>query len=298
MRVTTLTSYFQTSQSIGASLSRVQAEQAKVASGKQITAWSDDAPAASAVERYRAQEADWNSFQRSGNDAKSWLGAADGTLQSMSSIMTRVKQLAVSANSGALTGTSRAGIADELDQLRGELRDLANTTHLGRALFAGFGAQAVATDPVTGALSWAGDDGQVQRQVSPTITLQVNVSGKDLLGFNAPAGQDVFSTLTALSNAVRTGNSASVSSLQDVLESRHGDMLRALGTVGTTTNRVDAALTAGGTALTDLASRRSDLEDVDLADAVVKLNAAQAGYTAALGAASRANLPSLADFLK
>jgi flagellar hook-associated protein 3 FlgL len=298
MRVTTLTSYFQTSQSIGASLSRVQAEQAKVASGKQITTWSDDAPAASAVERYRAQEADWNSFQKSGNDAKSWLGAADGTLQSMSSIMTRVKQLAVSANSGALTATSRAGIADELDQLRGELRDLANTTHLGRALFAGFGAQAVATDPVTGALSWAGDDGQVQRQVSPTITLQVNVSGKDLLGFTAPAGQDVFSAMTALSNAVRSGNSTSVSAMQDVLESRHGDMLRALGTVGTTTNRVDAALTAGSTALTDLASRRSDLEDVDLADAVVKLNAAQAGYTAALGAASRANLPSLADFLK
>lgn len=297
MRVTTLTSYYLTSQSIGDSLSRVQTEQGKVASGKQLTSWSDDAPAASAVERYRSQEADWNSFQKSANDAKSWLGAADGTLQSMSSIMTRIKELAVSANSGALTGTSRAGIADELDQLRGELTDLANTTHLGRALFAGFGGQAVSTSS-TGAVTWSGDDGKVQRQVSPTITLQVNVSGKDLLGFNAPAGQDVFSALSTLSSAVRAGDTATVSSMQDVLEARHSDILRGLGTVGTTTNRVDAALTDGSSALTDLASRRSDLEDVDLADAVVKLNAAQAGYTAALGAASRANLPSLADFLK
>ena len=297
MRVTTLTSYYLTSQSIGASLERVQSQQAKVASGKQLTAWSDDAPSASAVERYRAQEADWNSFQKSANDAKSWLGAADGTLQSMSSIMTRVKELAVSANSGALTATSRAGIADELDQLRGELRDLANTTHLGRSLFAGFGAQAVATGS-GGALTWSGDDGKVQRQVSPTITLQVNVSGKDLLGFGAAPGQDLFSALSTLSAAVRTGDTATVSAQQDVLGARHDDILRALGTVGTTTNRVDAALTEGSSALTDLASRRSNLEDVDLADAVVKLNAAQAGYTAALGAASRANLPSLADFLR
>lgn len=297
MRVTTLTSYYTTSQAIGSSLSRFQDVQAKVSSQKQLTSWSDDAPAASAVERYRAQEADWASYAKSANDAKSWLGAADGTLQSMSSLMARVKQLAVSANSGALTSTSRAGIADEIDQLRGELRDMANTTVLGRSLFAGFGAEAVTTGP-TGAIAWAGDDGKVQRQVSPTITLQVNVSGKDVLGFNAPSGQDLFSALSTLSTAVRAGDTATVSSMQDVLQSRHDDILKGLGTVGTTTNRVDAALTDGSTALTDLASRRSDLEDVDLADAVVKLNAAQAGYTAALGAASRANLPSLADFLK
>ena len=35
-----------------------------------------------------------------------------------------------------------------------------------------------------------------------------------------------------------------------------------------------------------------------MADAVLQLSAAQASYTAALGAASKANLPSLADFLR
>jgi flagellar hook-associated protein 3 FlgL len=297
VRVSTLTSYYLTSQTLGDALTRVQQEQAKVASGKQLTSWSDDAPAASAVERYRSQEADWTSYQRSAHDAKSWLGAADGTLQAMSSIMVRVKQLAVSANSGALTATSRAGIADEIDQLKSELTDLANTTHLGRSLFAGFGAQAVTTSG-TGAVTWSGDAGLVQRQVSPTVTLTVNVSGKELLGFSAGAGQDLFSSLSTLSSAVRSGATATISASQDVLQARHDDILRGLGQVGTTSNRVDSALTSGSAALTDLAGRRSELEDVDLADAVVKLNAAQAGYTAALGAASRANLPSLADFLR
>lgn len=297
MRVSSISTYLTTSQSLASALERVQKEQAQVGSGRVLTRWSDDAPAASAAERYRAQEADWASYQRTATDAKGWLGSADGALQSMSSVMSRVKELAVSAANGSLTAASRRAIAEEVDQLRTQLRDLGNTTHLGRSLFGGFGANALATDPA-GPISWAGDGGAVQRQVSPTITLQVNVSGKDLFGFGATAGEDLFSQLTALSDAVSTNDVPALGTIQGTLQSRHEDILRGLGQVGTTTNRVDAAQTAGGVAVQDLASRRSELEDVDLADAVLKMSAAQAGYTAALGAASRANLPSLADFLR
>ena len=296
MRVSTLSTYLTTAQGLGEALSRVQQEQGRVASGKTLTRWSDDAAAAASAERYRAQESDWSSYRRTATDAKSWLGAADGALQSMSSVMTRVKQLAVSAVSGGLTTASRTAIADEVDQLRTELRDLANTTHLGRSLFGGFSSTAIATSGT--AMTWAGDDGAVQRQVSPTITLQVNLSGKDVLGFGAPAGEDVFSALSTLSTAVRAGDNAGVASAQGVLQNRHDDILKGLSQVGTTSNRVDTAYDAGGAALEQLAGRRSELEDVDMADAVLKLNAAQAGYTAALGAAARANLPSLAEFLR
>ncbi len=296
MRVSSISTYLTSSQSLGAALERVQRQQAQVGSGKTLTRWSDDAAAAASAERYRGQEADWTSFRRTATDAKSWLGTADGALQSMSFVLSRVKQLAVSAASGALTDASRKAVADELDQLKGELRDVGNTTHLGRSLFGGFGAAALTTD-AAGTVTYAGDDGEVKRQVSPTITLQVNVSGRDVFGFNAPPGEDLFSMLTSLSTAVRAGDSATIASSQTTLKARHDDVLRGLAQVGTTTNRVENAYDTGGVALQDLASRRSELEDVDLADAVLKMNAAQASYTAALGAASRANLPSLADFL-
>jgi flagellar hook-associated protein 3 FlgL len=297
VRVSSISTYLTTSQSLGTALERVQKEQAQVGSGKVLNRWSDDAAAASSVERYRAQEADWTSFQRTATDAKGWLGTADGALQSMSSIMSRVKELAVSAASGGLTSTSRKAIADEVDQLRGELKDVGNTSHLGRSLFGGFGASALTKDS-SGMVSYSGDDGAVNRQVSPTITLQVNVSGKDLFGFNAAAGQDLFSAMAALSTAVRSNDGAGIASVQTTLQARHDDILHGLAQVGTTTNRVETAYSAGSVAMQELASRRSELEDVDLASAILKMNAAQAGYTAALGAASRANLPSLADFLK
>ena len=301
MRVSTIGTYLTTSSSLGGALERVQRSQMQIASGKSITSWADDAPAATAAERYRSEEADWTSFQRIGTDAKSWLTAADGTLQSMSSLMSRVKELAVSAQSGGLSDSGRNAIADELDQLRTELRDLGNTQHLGRSLFGGFGAQALATNG-SGVVTYAGDNGQVSRQVSPTITLGVNVTGApggdDLFGFGKGAGQDVFSLLSTLSTAVRTKDAATIGGLQPALQDRQGDVLRGLARIGTSTNRVDTAADAASSALEGLATSRSQLEDVDLAKAVLEMNSAQAGYTAALGAAGRANLPSLADFLK
>lgn len=296
MRVSSLSQYLQTSQGLQSALGRVQQVQAQVSSGKTLTSWADDPASASAAERYRAEEADWATYQKSATDATSWLGAADGALQSMSTIMSRVKQLAVSAQSGALTTQSREAIASEIDQLRDQLKDLGNTTQLGRSIFGGFQPAALAQD-AAGNITFVGDAGQVKRQVSPTVTLDVNVSGSSVFGFTAGAGQDVFSQLSALSAATRSGNNAAVSAAQTTLEARHDDILKNLAQVGATTNRVESSQSTGSLAVQDLASRRSAVEDVDLADAVMRLSSAQAGYTAALGAASRANLPSLADFL-
>lgn len=295
MRVSSSSAYLQTVQGLGGALGRVQDVSRQLSSGKRINGWSEDAPAATAAGRYRAQEADWQSYRRVATDARGWLDTADGALQSMSTLLTRVRSLATSAVNGSLSSDGREAIAAEIDQLRSELKDLASTRHLGRPLFAGFG-QAAITTAADGSVTYAGDGGAVQRQVSPTITLQINVSGADMLGFTA--GEDAFSTLASLAAAVRAGDTGATRSGAAAVDRGQDRVLRALAEVGATANRVAAADRAGAVAGEDLAARRTELEDVDLAAAVLTLNSARAGYEAALGAASRANLPSLASFLR
>jgi len=297
MRVSTLSNYLTTTHGLGSALERVQQTREQVASGKTLTRWSDDPAAASAAERYRAEEADHTTYQRSAGDAQAWLGTADGALQSMSSILVRIKELAVSATNGSLTSASREAIAQEVEELRDQLRDLGNTTHLGRSLFGGFAPTALGTGP-GGVVTLTGDAGEVKRQVSPTITVTVNVHASEVFGFAAGAGQDLFSQLDQLASAARAGNTAAAGAAQSTLEARHGDILKGLAKVGAVTNRVHTAEAGGSAALQDLAERRSEVEDVDLADAVLRMSSAQAGYQAALGAAARANLPSLAEFLR
>ncbi|MDP9434139.1 MAG: hypothetical protein M3P93_02670 [Actinomycetota bacterium] len=296
MRVSTTSIYLTTSRGLGAALGRVQEVSEKLSSGRQVNAWSDDTPAATSATAYRAQEADWTSFARSVTDAKGWLDATDGTLQSMSSLLTRVRGLATSAVNGGLSSQARQAVGDEIEQLRTELRDLGQTRHLGRSLFGGFGEHALATDG-SGRVSYAGDDGAVRRQVSPTVVLPVNVGGRELFGFD-DSGADVFATLTELADVARSGDTTAMSGLQHRLEGHAAAVRNGLSKVGATYNQVDAAGQAGSVALQDIASRRTELEDVDIAEAVLKLNAAQASYQAALGAAAKANLPSLADFLR
>jgi flagellar hook-associated protein 3 FlgL len=300
MRVTTQSIYANTAAGLGAALSRVQEQSAKLASGKRVSTWSDDAPSAASAESLRSQEADLTSFASSGSDAKGWLDAADGSLQSMSSLLTSVRELATSAINGGLSDSNREAVAEQITQLRDQLRDLGKSTYLGRPLFGGFGGDsgtALGAD-AGGAVTWTGDSEPVRRQVSPTVVLKVNVDGKNLFGFDGSTPTDVFATLDALSSAVSSGDDAAVADLQTSLAGHADAVARGLAQVGATTNRVEQITTAGSTALVDLAARRSELEDVDIAEAVIKLNAAQAGYQAALGATAKANLPSLADFLK
>ncbi len=298
MRVTTSNIYLTSSVGLGAALGRVQDQSAKLSSGMAISKWSDDAPAAATAESLREQEADLTSFARSANDAKGWLESADGTLQSMSSLLTRVRELATSAVNGSLADSNREAVADEVTQLRDQLRDLGRTSYLGRPLFGGFGGTSGTALADTGnGVTWTGDSSPVRRQVSPTVVLQVNVDGRKLFGFDKP-GEDVFATLDGLARAVRSNDTGVIGAVQSRLAGAADAVGSGLSQVGATTNRIDAVLDAGSTSLVDLAARRSDLEEIDIAEAILKLNAAQAGYQAALGATAKSNLPSLADFLK
>jgi flagellar hook-associated protein 3 FlgL len=298
MRVTTSNIYLTSSTGLGTALGRVQEQSARLSSGKSVSKWSDDAPAAASAEALRAQEADLTSFNRSANDAKGWLDGADGALQSMSALLTHVRALSTSAVSGALSPSNRAAIAEEVTQMRSQLRDLGQSSYLGRPLFGGFGEAALSTDPDSGAVAFAGDSEPVRRQVSPTVLLRVNVDGQQLFGFDGGSGNDVFSTLDALSTAIAGNDTSQVGALQARLATHADAVGRSLAQVGATSNRVDTVTAAGSSQLVDLAARRSELEDIDLASAIITLNAAQAGYQAALGATAKANLPSLADFLK
>src|SRR3712207_4269338 len=205
MRVSTSSQYLLLAQNLNDSLSRVQQHQTTLSSGRRINRFSDDAVGTAAAMRMRSQERDWGAYQRAAEDASSFIGTTDGALQTMSNLLRRAKELAITAVNGAGNNEVRAAIASEIGDLRDQLRDISNTQHLGVAVFGGFEAKAVqevAGPPV----SWVftGDAGEVKRQVSPTVTVTINMNGAELLGFSA--GDDVFSVLNDLEAAAATGN--------------------------------------------------------------------------------------------
>lgn len=296
MRVTSTSSYASMRDSLATSLSRVNDLQSQLGTMRRINKPSDDPVGSTTALRYRAYEADQESYSQSADDALTRLSGSDTALQGMSSSLRKFRELAVSAANTSLSAEARESIAAEMDSLRDELADLANSSHNGQSLFGGHATTAVSQD-AEGVWHYAGDDGQVQRRVAQGTVMQVNIDGQAAFGFDQPEGQDLLSVLDRLSAAARTGDTAGLATGQTELADRTTGVLRALATTGAKVNAVESARSRGEQFIERITAERSSIEDIDLAQAILQLTAAQTGYQAALGAVAKANLPSLADFL-
>ena len=295
MRVTSTSAAAAMKQSLGATLERVNIVQEQLGTGRRINKPSDDPVGSTTALRYRSHESDQLAWQRSADDAVTWLGAADTALQSTSTTLRRAQDLAVLAGNGSLSDVARSAVKAELLSLRDELFDLANTQHGGQALFGGHSGSAVTRTGDT--FSYGGDDGRIVRKVGSTVDVQVNVSAKTAFGLDG-SGKDVFTVLTKLADAAGAGDQAAIAAQGTDLRAGFTRVLGALGTVGATTNRVEAARERSVAFVDQMRLERSNIEDLDLAEAILQLNSARNGYEAALGAVAKADLPSLANFLR
>jgi flagellar hook-associated protein 3 FlgL len=296
MRVPTHTLYTRLQQGLGASLGRVQTLQGQVATGQRITKLSDDPVGATTGLRLRGQETDWAAYQRTADDARAILGTADAALQSATSLVARVKDLAISARNGTYGPSERKAIAQEIQQVRDQLADTANTQYMGRAVFGGHQAQAVTQ--VDGKWQWASDTAApVRRQVSPAVTMDVAVDGRKAFG-GLDGTKSVFGVLDDLAASIEAGHTEGIVAGQTAIASRFDALTATLGEVGAMQNRVDAATQLGRSILEQVRTQRSQVEDVDLAEAMMQLNAAATGYQASLAAIAKGDMPSLASFLR
>jgi flagellar hook-associated protein 3 FlgL len=150
---------------------------------------------------------------------------------------------------------------------------------------------------VAGAWTYTGDSGAIQRRVGDQNQLTVNVTGDQVFGFSAGAGQDVFTMLDNLAAQVNAGNAAGASASVASVDTALGRVNQGLAQVGATGNRINQALTLNLSTAETIKSQLSAVQDVDLTEATMNLQTQQVAYQAALGALSKVLGPSLLDFI-
>lgn len=296
MRVTPTTQHRTVLEGLQTTISRVQRAQAELSSGKKINLYSDAPADATSTLRLRAEENDWVSFNKASDDGVAWLNTQDAALQHASALMRRARELAIDGANATSNAASREAMAAEIDGIREELAGVANSSFQGQPVFAGFAGQAVTL--VSGTYNWSGDNGAVQRRVSPDLLVQVNGNGQQIFGFTV--GQtDAFSTLSQLAANLRSGNTAALSTTDLThIDAASTNITNGLAATGARTSLIESAKTTGLSQIAVLKDARSSLEDVDIAEAALNMQLAQNGYQAALAAAARLDLPTLADFLR
>ena len=287
-----------TQMSMAAASARLQAGSARVAeltdqatTLRAIQKPSDDPVGTASSMQVRKEQAAAAQYSRNANDAAAWLATTDSALSGVYSVLNNVRDLSVrAANSGTMSDTDRDAFVTQFRSLKADLEARANTTYGTRSVFAGSSTAAVAYDPATG---WAASGTDVSRRVGDGTTVRVDTTGTAVFG----SGDDsVFGMIDSIVSDLQNGVN---------VNARIGDVDTALGTVrGAQADvgvRHAAALAAQDSlksATVSLESRRADIEDVDLAKAVLDLQVQQTNYQAALAVTAKVLQPTLMDYLR
>ncbi|MGV8910536.1 MAG: flagellar hook-associated protein FlgL [Propionicimonas sp.] len=269
--------------------------QQALSSGKQLNVPSDSPTGASQVLRLRGEIRAAQQFERNASDGVSVLSAQDSTLVGMSATTIRIRDLTVQGmNGGALSAEARTAIAKELVQLRDSLLGDANQTLGGRPIFGGATGEKNAYDRSTG--GFIGDlTTQVTRRISDTNVVRVDLPGPQ--AFGPAGGNDLFAIVDRIANDV-IANPSNLGADLDDLDTAMKTLQNAMADVGARSARIADGQTAAADRVISLKSGLSEVEDVDLPQAIMNQQAQQVAYQAALGATAKLIQPSLLDYLR
>jgi len=298
-RVTHQTVQRSTLANLQVNLSRIADLQGRLSGGKVITKPSDDPAGTASALRMRGDLRVTQQYQRNADDGVGWLTTVDASLQASVTALRQVRNLVVQgASTGASGPVPRAAIAAELEGLRDALLEQANSTYLGRPVFAGTTSAGHAYEVTPGdppTYEWLGHEaGSVQRRVGPATTVRADSDGRLAFG---DGDDSVFALIDRIVAELRAEDGEVGHFLADI-DVRMEKMLAELADVGARYKQLTAAQVATEEAMVGLKGQIAAIEDIDLAEALVELQSQEVAYQAALGATARVLQPSLLDFIR
>ena len=221
-----------------------------------------------------------------------WSESTDSALGQASSVLQRVRELALRGANGSLSESDREAIADEVHQLRENIVEIANTTYNDRYIFSGQKTKVKPYQGITGAAAdYQGGSGKIERQIASNTKMQINQTGENF--------EQILDHMETLENDLRNNNQAAISS------DRVGEITKDLDTIlqmrsenGARQKRMKMTMNRLEQDKIKFKKLKSENEDVDIAKTIMNLKMSENVYRAALSSGSRIIQPSLVDFVK
>ena len=249
--------------------------QLQLATGKRILTPSDD-PSGSArtldLQKFIKTQAQ---YQDNIGVVRSRLEFQESALDSATRLMQRAHELAIQGNNATLGSSEKTALASEVDQLLDQLVALANTKDAnGEYLFSGYqrDIQPI-VDAGGGTFQYQGDMGQRMLRVSADRQVRDAENAFEIFVDVAASGggtQNAFSTLYTLAQDLRSGAevSSSINDLQLAMEKT----VEMRTSAGARLNTVEEQEEVNDGFLLALKTQLSQIEDLDFAEAVSRLN--------------------------
>jgi flagellar hook-associated protein 3 FlgL len=284
-------------------LSRLQKVQWQMNTGKKIGKPSDDPVGINYSLRYRSDLVANEQYQRNLDSAMSWLENADSALNQLVNVLDRIRYLTVQAANGTNSDQSLDAIASEMEQLRDQLYEIANTQFNGKYIFNG---QKTDQKPYpnpddftdntmdNNAALWP-----IEFEVARGVIVQVNMHAREIFGENDDANSDnIFAVMERIIDALGAHDPEQVGAELGALDARMDKILQAWAVVGARYNRMELMNNRLQDDKLNVTTLLSKTEDADLAEVIINLKTEENIYRSSLAAGARIIQPSLLDFLR
>lgn len=239
LRVNTNIASLTAQRNLGQATMRLEGNYARLASGLRIAVAADDAAGLAISERMRSQIRSYSVAGRNAMDGVSLAQTAEGSLNEVSGLLGRMRELAMQSANGTLSDSDRQTIDTEFVQLKDEINRIATTTVFnGINLLDGSAPGGI---PI-----------QVGIENSPSndvITVTLGASSTSSLGID---GTDVLSIADA--QAALADIDAAIDTVND-----------GRGALGAQQNRMESALRSIQVQRENLSASESRIRDVDVA---------------------------------
>jgi flagellar hook-associated protein 3 FlgL len=303
MKISTSMLFDRATDRMSAIQNRLATTQAQMAETKQVLSPSDAPDQAAAIQRLHGEVDRQDNHTQALNVAMQRFAAEETALKSSSDILTRVKELGLQAANDTLSPDDRKAVGVELKALRQQLISLGNTRDdSGNYLFSGTRVKTPAfSEGVNGAVVYQGDQTQTQIPAGVERVVQFTRAGTDVFSrVVRDNGQSVgfFDALDHMINAIDNNDTNGIEQGISDATQMSSNLDLSLAHTGSDQKIVQSQLDVLNETKLRLKSSLSQIEDLDYASAVTKMNKEMMALQAAMGSFSKITSMSLFEYIK
>lgn len=282
---------------------RLATTQAQMAVGKQILSPSAAPDQAAAIQRLKGEVQRQESHMRTLDVAMRRYTAEETALSSSNDLLIRMKELGIQAANDTLAPDDRKAIGVEMKALRDQLLSLGNTRDdSGNFLFSGTRVNTPAfAEDANGQVVYQGDQTQTRIPAGVERTVQFTRAGTDVFSrVVREDGQAVgfFDALDQMIDGIITSRTGKIQQGIADITQMHNSLTLSQAQNGSDQTVVQSQLDVLDETTLRIQSTLSEIEDLDYAEAVTRMNKEMMGLEAAMGSFAKISGLTLFDYIR
>ena len=280
--------------------------QTQLSTSLQVVQPSDAPDKTSMITKLNTEIATQSNFTDTLKTVQTQLQAQDTAFQSVTTVLTKVKELTIQAANATLNSADRQTIALQITQLRDQVLSIANSQDVnGNYIFAGAKVSSPAfVKNANGVIDYNGDQTRSSAQIGTSLKLQMNTPGSDAFvrvqrsdGKGGNVGVGFFQSLGDLISAVQNSDQPNIQRGLSELTNLNLGITEANANVGTSLQAVDSQTSILSEVNLRLKSTLSDVQDLDYTTAITKMNKDQLALEAAQSSFAKISKLSLFTYM-